>query len=228
MRLPLFFFAISLALLSLQQDVSLSADSYSLKCGEATTLRWSAGSSDRVFIVGLGNVPATGNQSVNPSKTTTYDLLAEGPKGLRSKKITIAVAGCQRGDNDYPDDERYETQLTADREAPSTVDFLAHIQDVLQDKLGFTVKSYAASEGVYVFKTKVWERQASTPEDNQNRIGARRVSFLVEIRSRQPGKLVYTIKTFTQKKKVLKETWSDENDANVRRAEANKVRQLIG
>lgn len=209
-----------------QTDVSFTSDVDSLKCGESTTLRWKADSNDRVFILGIGNVRPEGHQTLEPLRTTTYTLVAEGPAGLRTKSLTISMEACYKGDDDYPDDEKFEAQIT-NRRARSVVDFLTHTHKVLQDQMGLTVKSFQSSEGTYAFKTRISERRASTAEDHENRIGARRVSYLVEIRSAQSGTLEYTIKTFTMKKKVLKETWTVENDPGIRRAEANKVRELL-
>src|SRR6185295_7904363 len=71
-------------------DVEFSADVYSLKCGETTTLSWKVPSTDRAFILGVGTVPIKGSKGLEPLRTTTYSLLAEGPAGLRSRSIKIS------------------------------------------------------------------------------------------------------------------------------------------
>lgn len=228
MKLLTLLLAISSVSFSVQEtELRLTVDAYSIKCGEATTLRWKAGGAQQVFILGVGKVNAEGETRVSPVRTVTYTLLAEGPAGLRSKSITVTVEGCQKGDDDYPDDEKFETQLTGKRPAPSLVAFLEQTHEVLQDRMRLTVKNYQSSEGVYIFKTKVSERRASSDDDRKNKIGARRVSYMVEIRPSGQGEVSYNIKTFTMRKKILKETWTVENDPSVRRAEAEKLRELL-
>jgi outer membrane protein OmpA-like peptidoglycan-associated protein len=69
----------------------LTAQSTSLACGQPTQLDWKSTDAVAVFIRNLGNVPATGDRTVSPTKTTTYELVAKGPGGEATQMTTINV-----------------------------------------------------------------------------------------------------------------------------------------
>jgi hypothetical protein len=70
---------------------ALTAQSASLNCGQSTQLNWNSADAVAVDITGLGTVPATGDRSVTPPKTTTYQLLAKGPGGDVTQTATVNV-----------------------------------------------------------------------------------------------------------------------------------------
>lgn len=68
-----------------------SANPTSLKCGQSSQLSWSSADSVENTISGIGKVGASGNQTVTPKQTTTYDFTAAGPGGIVKKSATVDV-----------------------------------------------------------------------------------------------------------------------------------------
>lgn len=69
----------------------LTAQSTSLKCGQPTQLNWNSADAMAVSITNLGDVSASGDRSVTPTKTTTYKLVAKGPGGEATQTATVNV-----------------------------------------------------------------------------------------------------------------------------------------
>jgi outer membrane protein OmpA-like peptidoglycan-associated protein len=69
----------------------LSAALAQVNCGDATQLKWSATDAPRVEISNLGSVSPSGDQSVQPMQTTTYELTASGPGGTAASGATVNV-----------------------------------------------------------------------------------------------------------------------------------------
>lgn len=70
---------------------TLSAESTSLSCGQSTQLNWNSTDAVDVSITQLDNVTASGDRSVTPMKTTTYQLVAKGPGGEVTQTATVDV-----------------------------------------------------------------------------------------------------------------------------------------
>jgi hypothetical protein len=69
----------------------LTARSASLTCGQPTQLDWKSADAVAVSITSLGNVSASGDQTVTPTKTMTYELVAKGPGGEDTQMATVKV-----------------------------------------------------------------------------------------------------------------------------------------
>ncbi len=69
----------------------LTAHSTYLDCGQPTQLEWKSADAADVSITNLGSVSASGDRTVNPTKTTTYELIAKGPGGEASQSATVKV-----------------------------------------------------------------------------------------------------------------------------------------
>ncbi len=69
----------------------LAASQAQINCGQQATLNWKSADAVDTSINGLGNVPATGDRSVSPTTTTTYQLMAKGPGGEATPAATVAV-----------------------------------------------------------------------------------------------------------------------------------------
>lgn len=68
-----------------------SASPTSIKCGESSQLSWSSTDAVENEISGIGKVGASGNQTVEPKQTTTYDFTAAGPGGIVKRSETVNV-----------------------------------------------------------------------------------------------------------------------------------------
>ena len=69
----------------------LSASTTQLNCGDASQLKWTASDAPQVEIIPVGRVETSGEQSVQPKQTTTYDLTAIGPGGRATSTVTVNV-----------------------------------------------------------------------------------------------------------------------------------------
>lgn len=70
----------------------LTAQSGAVGCGQPADLKWKAGNAVAISITNLGDVPATGDRSVRPTKTTTYQLVAKGPGGESTQTAVVDVS----------------------------------------------------------------------------------------------------------------------------------------
>jgi hypothetical protein len=69
----------------------LSASQTQTTCGQSATLNWNSTDAADTSITNLGNVEASGDRTVSPTQTTTYELLAKGPGGEVRQTATIGV-----------------------------------------------------------------------------------------------------------------------------------------
>jgi hypothetical protein len=70
----------------------LAAQANPVGCGQPTELTWKSGDAVAVAITELGNVPASGERKVTPSKATTYTLVAKGPGGEVTRTAMVNVS----------------------------------------------------------------------------------------------------------------------------------------
>jgi hypothetical protein len=69
----------------------LSASQTQMNCGQSATLNWKASDTADTSITNVGEVPASGDRTVSPTQTTTYQLVAKGPGGEVQQSATINV-----------------------------------------------------------------------------------------------------------------------------------------
>ncbi len=69
----------------------LSASQTQTSCGQSATLDWKATDAADTSITNVGSVPASGDRTVSPTRTTTYQLIAKGPGGEAEQSATIDV-----------------------------------------------------------------------------------------------------------------------------------------
>lgn len=69
----------------------LSASQTQTTCGQSSTLNWKTTDAADTSITNVGAVPANGDQTVSPTHTTTYELVAKGPGGEVMRSATVDV-----------------------------------------------------------------------------------------------------------------------------------------
>lgn len=69
----------------------LSASQTQTSCGQPAMLDWKTMNAVDASISNVGNVSDSGDRSVDPTKTTTYELVAKGPGGEAQQSATINV-----------------------------------------------------------------------------------------------------------------------------------------
>jgi len=86
----------------------ISSASSTIECGASTQLSWSTTDAPLVEISGVGTVPASGQQSVQPTQNTDYKLTATGPGGVTTADIPVNVnSNIQSTLNVEPAEVRY-------------------------------------------------------------------------------------------------------------------------
>jgi peptidoglycan-associated lipoprotein len=69
----------------------LAASQTQTGCGQPISLNWKTANAADTSISNLGNVPISGDRTVSPTRTTTYELVAKGPGGQATQTVTIAA-----------------------------------------------------------------------------------------------------------------------------------------
>jgi hypothetical protein len=69
----------------------LTAQSAPLNCGQSMQLNWTTADAVAVSISNVGDVSPSGDRSVSPTRTTTYELVAKGPGGEARPTATVTV-----------------------------------------------------------------------------------------------------------------------------------------
>jgi outer membrane protein OmpA-like peptidoglycan-associated protein len=89
----------------------LSAAQTQIGCGESTRLTWSSNGAVGTEISGIGPVAASGDQTVSPKSTTTYNFTASGPGGVQKSSVTVNVTNAIQASFDVsPREIRYRRQ----------------------------------------------------------------------------------------------------------------------
>ncbi len=74
---------------------TITANPATINAGEESVLTWHTTDASNVSIVGLGTVASSGTQSVRPTQTTSYHLVAQGDGGSADATATVTVScGC--------------------------------------------------------------------------------------------------------------------------------------
>jgi OmpA family/PEGA domain len=68
-----------------------TVQSSTVECGQPAQLKWKSADAMKVSITNLGDVSASGKSTVNPTKTTAYELVGKGPGGQAVQTATINV-----------------------------------------------------------------------------------------------------------------------------------------
>jgi hypothetical protein len=69
----------------------LAAQRANIACGESTALDWKSTDAADTSISGVGSVPHSGERTVRPMRTVSYQFTAKGPGGVVTKTVTVDV-----------------------------------------------------------------------------------------------------------------------------------------
>ncbi|HEX8814645.1 MAG TPA: OmpA family protein [Terriglobales bacterium] len=69
----------------------LSATTAQINCGDSSQLKWTSRDAGQVSINPIGKVTQSGDQTVQPTQTTTYQMTALGPGGSTTSDATVNV-----------------------------------------------------------------------------------------------------------------------------------------
>jgi len=69
----------------------ISSTPSKIDCGQPSQLKWTSAETIDADISGMSPVPVTGDRTVSPKQTTTYDFTATGPGGITKSSTTVDV-----------------------------------------------------------------------------------------------------------------------------------------
>jgi len=70
---------------------TVSANPSNINCSQNTQLAWTSAETVDAEMSGLSPVPTTGERTISPRQTTTYELTATGPGGVTKSSTTVEV-----------------------------------------------------------------------------------------------------------------------------------------
>ncbi|MFY9904503.1 MAG: peptidoglycan-associated lipoprotein Pal [Terriglobales bacterium] len=154
---------------------SLSVSPNSITAGETASLSWQTSNATNVSIDGIGVVQPNGSQSVSPTGSTTYHLVAKGAGGTQeaSARLTVtqppppppppSVASISDEDlfNQNIKDVYFDydkSDIRADQQASVQADaaFLAQ-----HPNLGFTIEGHCDERGSIEYNLALGDRRAN-------------------------------------------------------------------
>lgn len=112
---------------------SITATPDTINSGESSTLTWKTTDATDVSIEGLGQVASSGTQTVHPTQTTSYHLIAHGDGGSADATATVTV-------NAAPPPPTQPTEQNIDENA-----FEAAVKPVFYDYDSYDVRPDAQS-----------------------------------------------------------------------------------
>jgi peptidoglycan-associated lipoprotein len=113
---------------------SITVEPLVVEAGQAATLKWSTTDATAVTISGLGTVAAEGQQEVRPAKSTTYELVANGPGGSAAVSATVSVLALPLP---IPPPPLFDSKSLQDRVATELVDvYFDYAQSGIRDDAG--------------------------------------------------------------------------------------------
>ncbi len=111
---------------------TLTADPLSIDLGQSVVLNWRTTNASSVSIDGIGNVAINGTQTVSPSSSTNFHLVAKGDGGTTDASVRVTVRvpempPAPKGDGDMGSDAL----------------FRSHVQDVFFDYDSYELRADA-------------------------------------------------------------------------------------
>jgi hypothetical protein len=214
------------ALTAATGQVSLSANPESTEPGGAVTLTWSSPGAS-TFIDGVGAVSPSGSTSLTPRASATYNLVSEGPKGIRYASVRVQVTG-ERGESVFPDPDDFPPGVSDRRTSIPYTDFLDVTFKTLQDRLKFRVRGqHLPRQSFYVFFTDRQSRpDLLRPTDRG--IRSRRVAYWVHIDEPRSGKAVaFEVKALVEYQRAAEAKWRLETDQPLVTEVAARLKQQL-
>lgn len=207
---------------------TLEVEPQRIQLGKSAKLNWEVKGAKRVFISGIGEVKIKGGLEVKPKATTRYTLIAEGPFGVVSQEVTLAVEG-SRG-VEYPLEHElisFRYPITIRRRASSLLDLFNGIHDILQNQMKFSVRGPDLIDKRFLFLTNLSER--SELVQDKRRVKTALVSYLVEVENPPslPAELTCTIKLLIKYQNKAESTYRTEGDEDLYRTQSENLKRLI-
>ena len=147
----------------------------SIQAGGCASVTWQTTNATDVSIDGIGAVPVNGSQTVSPTESTTYRLVAKGAGGTQEATTRLTVtqpppppspAAPSISDEDlfnqnikdvYFDFDKFDIRSEQQSSLESDVAFLAHDR-----ALTFTIEGHCDERGSVEYNIALGDRRANT------------------------------------------------------------------
>jgi len=152
-------------------SVSVSPDT--IQSGQSATLSWQTTNATDVSIDGIGAVQPTGSQSVTPSDSTTYHLVAKGSGGTQeaTTRLTVTAPPPPMAVTSSPSEEDLfgrnvkdiyfdydKSDIRGDQQAAIQADMLFINQ---HSNINFTIEAHCDSRGSTEYNLALGDQRAS-------------------------------------------------------------------
>ena len=111
---------------------NITADPLSIDLGQSVVLNWRTTNASSVSIDGIGEVPVNGTQTVSPSASTNFHLVAKGDGGTTDANVRVTVR--------VPE---MPTAPSGEGDMGSDAIFHQHVQDIFFDYDSYDVRADA-------------------------------------------------------------------------------------
>jgi peptidoglycan-associated lipoprotein len=111
---------------------TISADPLSVDLGQSVVLNWRTTNATSVSIDGIGNVPVNGTQTVSPSASTNFHLVAKGDGGTTDASVRVTVRKPE-----------LPTAPSGEGDMGSDSIFHSHVQDIFFDYDSYDLRADA-------------------------------------------------------------------------------------
>jgi len=217
----------SILLYAQDPNIEIEIKPRSIWVGDSSEVTWDVRDANKVYISHIGKVPISGKKKISPDNTTSYTIFAEGASGIASQTVILEVEG-GRG-NGFPDRNDFKYPLSYKSPTLSLIDLINHIHNVLQDIMEFSLDEYEDPQGgLFLFITRK-SQKSYLVQKHERRIGARRISYLVEVKkpTHQSSNLTFTIKTLIEYRLRIERTWRPERDESIYQQAGRKLKEEI-
>jgi peptidoglycan-associated lipoprotein len=119
---------------------SLSADPLAIDLGQSVVLNWRTSDATNVSIDSLGTVNPNGTQTVSPSTSTTFHIVAKGDGGSTEASVRVTVR--------IPVAPTVPVDTTATPDMGSETVFHDNVQDIYFDYDSYTLRADAQAAAV--------------------------------------------------------------------------------
>lgn len=204
----------------------------SVQYGGVARLCWNSGLAQFVYIPGFGLVEPVACKDITPRSAGKYVLIASPRDGSPiALETTVQVSGSRGLEPCAMEPELYNPVVSSHFRSPGFPAYAKRLEAIrllLQDSLGFSVFPALLPSNRVAFVTSCSQR-AELVASEEPRIGARRISFLVEISVPEnfPSIVTYTVRALIQYRRRAESTWRREDAETLYRKAAAVVRNGI-
>jgi len=169
---------------------TLAANPAVVQQGQQTTLTWQTTNASDITIEGLGTLSASGSQTVTPTSSTTYSLVAKGPGGSADASARVTVNAPVAKSTPTPSEQDlfardvkdvyfdYDKSNIRPSEEPKTEGNIAFLQE--HSDVKFLIEGHCDDRGSEEYNIALGTSRAETVKHNliQHGVSADRIQTI--------------------------------------------------